>query len=276
MPIFIDPSTLGQEAVDDLEEMAMLVGQLEEKVDTLPKGSPELFRLPNRPHHRGRVLSEDRSFRRFDTLHEDLSGLRILNVSCGVGREAHRLLERGASEVHLLDLSEPAVHHVARYLPAAYPDRRFGFTVASAQNLPYPDDAFDMVLVYASAHHYPDFAGFLAEATRVAAELVVLSEPAVMGLAQGILDRAGWNTEYGELPTARFDERQVVRLCRELGLSCTTQRLSTYFPRALDRWGESTLVTGSWFLLLGILDTLSPRSLRHSLGFYAKRAKSEP
>jgi SAM-dependent methyltransferase len=266
IPVFFEA---GDEA--DLQEMAELVARLEAAPASDLPGVADHFRLPTRRHDLGRRTAEEKSFRGFFRRFPDLSRLRILDVSCGVGREAQILLERGAAEVHLLDISYPAVRYARQAFGRFYPDRRLAFSVSDAGRLPYADGTFDLVLVYGSGHHYPDLDGFLSEARRVADRVVLLAEPARMGAAQRLLDAMGWNTEYGGLDTHRFDEAELRRRLAAHGLRCETERLFQYFPRALARMGDVRPLVAAWFGLLGVLDVCVPRDLRHSLNVYASR-----
>lgn len=255
----------------DLHEMAELVARLEKAPDSDFPEVAHHFRLPTRKHDLGRRAAEEKSFRGFSRRFPDLSGLRILDVSCGVGREAQILLERGAREVHLLDISYPAVRYARQAFGRFYPDRRLAFAVSDAARLPYADGAFDLVLVYGSGHHYPDLDGFLAEARRVAGRIVLLAEPARMGMAQRLLDAVGWNTEYGGLDTHRFDEAELRRRLAAHGLRCETERLFQYFPKSLAGLGDVGPLVSAWFGFLRLLDVCVPRDLRHSLNVYASR-----
>ncbi len=82
------------------------------------------------------------------------------------------------------------------------------------------------MLVYRSAHHYGDLSRFLRSAGRVARNVVLLAEPATLGPLQPLLDRMGWNTEYGQLDTHRFDEERLRSAFASAGMSCETERLS--------------------------------------------------
>jgi len=80
---------------NDLIEMENLVKQIESTPESEFSGVGMRFRLPNRKYSLGSRYSEEKIFRGFFRRFPDLSNLRILDLSCGVGREAHILLERG-------------------------------------------------------------------------------------------------------------------------------------------------------------------------------------
>jgi len=96
----------------------------------------------------------------------DLAGVRagqkVLDVGCGPGALTAELVERvGPHRVTAVDPSEPFVA-AAR---ARYP----GVTVlkASAEDLPLPDDAFDVAAAQLVVHFMSDPVGGLAEMARV-------------------------------------------------------------------------------------------------------------
>jgi ubiquinone/menaquinone biosynthesis C-methylase UbiE len=94
----------------------------------------------------------------------DLSGKRVLEVSCGHGG--------GAS--YLVRILHP-VSYTGLDLNAAGIDfcrkrhnlRCLDFVHGDAGDLPFPDRSFDAVINIESAHLYRSFAGFLAEVARV-------------------------------------------------------------------------------------------------------------
>jgi len=67
-----------------------------------------------------------------------LDGARVLDVACGTGSLSRRLTEAGAS-VTGIDLAPPMVA-VARELSSG-----IAFVEGSADELPFPDDSFDVV-----------------------------------------------------------------------------------------------------------------------------------
>jgi SAM-dependent methyltransferase len=71
-----------------------------------------------------------------------LSGLRLLEIGCGFGHQLGRLCQAGANPAlaHGVDLLEDRIAGAR----AAYPE--IAFAVADARHLPFPDQAFDVVL----------------------------------------------------------------------------------------------------------------------------------
>lgn len=93
---------------------------------------------------------------------EITAGARILDVACGPGHVAAVAAARGA-RAQGLDFSAAMVR-IAR---AAHPD--IVVTEGDAEDLPYPDGAFDAVVSSFGMHHVPRPEAALAQARRVLA-----------------------------------------------------------------------------------------------------------
>jgi ubiquinone/menaquinone biosynthesis C-methylase UbiE len=77
-----------------------------------------------------------------------LAGIRILDVGCGSGGLARRLVEEGA-DVTGVDPNPQALTAARTLAPAAR------FEEASAEALPFEDAAFDVVIILNALHHVP-------------------------------------------------------------------------------------------------------------------------
>lgn len=86
------------------------------------------------------------------------TGKRVLEVGCGTGLILSRIAEH-ASEAVGMDLSKGM-------LKSAH-ERGLNVAVASANQLPFPDDTFDLVCSFKVLAHVPDIRGALAEIVRV-------------------------------------------------------------------------------------------------------------
>ncbi|WP_041312794.1 phthiotriol/phenolphthiotriol dimycocerosates methyltransferase [Mycobacterium sp. JS623] len=94
----------------------------------------------------------------------DISGTRVLEVSCGHGG--------GAS--YLVRSLQPASYTALDFNPdgIAYCRKRHDlpgleFVHGDAEALPFPDDSYDVVINVEASHAYPRFSRFLAEVARV-------------------------------------------------------------------------------------------------------------
>jgi len=92
----------------------------------------------------------------------NLRGKRVLDVACGRG-EWLELLGRQGALLSGIDISERAVKACLEHLPGA--DVRLG----SADSLPWPDNAFDLVTCLGSLEHFADKPRALGEMVRVGA-----------------------------------------------------------------------------------------------------------
>jgi SAM-dependent methyltransferase len=95
--------------------------------------------------------------RRFVSL-EDRS---ILDVGCGLGMYV-RAMRQFSQDVHGVDIDEQKVNEASQALP--------NIRVAPAEDLPYPDATFDVVLSHEVIEHVTDDRKAIAEAVRVLKE----------------------------------------------------------------------------------------------------------
>jgi SAM-dependent methyltransferase len=82
----------------------------------------------------------------------------ILDVGCGLGMYV-RAFRRFSWDVHGVDIDEQKVAEASRELP--------NLRVAPAENLPYPDGMFDVVLSHEVIEHVDDDRKAIVEAVRV-------------------------------------------------------------------------------------------------------------
>ena len=74
------------------------------------------------------------------------SGARVLDIGCGLGREAFRLAGLGF-DVAGIDISEEVITQVRQL--AAEKGYDIPFIACDGRKLPFPDDSFDAVLIWA-------------------------------------------------------------------------------------------------------------------------------
>jgi SAM-dependent methyltransferase len=82
----------------------------------------------------------------------DVAGLRIVDFGCGSGANTVLLANRGA-HVWGVDISEDLIRLARRRLDVNGRAGRAEFIVASAHDLPFPDDSIDIVFGIAILHH---------------------------------------------------------------------------------------------------------------------------
>jgi tellurite methyltransferase len=84
-------------------------------------------------------------------LKKDLLDAQILDVGCGEGKNAIFLANQGA-RVQALDVSQLAIENARRHWAAP---ERVQFVVADVQDVPLPEDEFDVVIAYGLLHCLP-------------------------------------------------------------------------------------------------------------------------
>lgn len=152
----------------------------------------------------------------------ELAGLgkddRFLDVGCGPGAALEHASETGA-EVAGIDPSPSMVSRASKRVPDA--DVRVG----SAEEIPFPDDSFSVVINIASFHHWADRDGGLREVLRV------LAPGGTLHIAEGVLS----DGENGHGLSPRDAEMLAARLA-ELGYK------DTKIKRIKPRWRREYFV----------------------------------
>ncbi|MEA3441800.1 MAG: class I SAM-dependent methyltransferase [Chloroflexota bacterium] len=94
----------------------------------------------------------------------DITGQKCLDIGCGEGHNTRLLAERGA-DVTAIDIAKVFVRH-ARAVETAAP-QGIHYTIASAVELPFPDNLFDFVTAFMSLMDIPETEQVIAEAFRI-------------------------------------------------------------------------------------------------------------
>jgi SAM-dependent methyltransferase len=116
------------------------------------------------------------------------SGQRVLDVGCGPGALTAELVKRvGSAFVAAVDPSEQFVRAARQRLPGVNVER------ASAEQLPFPDKAFDAVIAQLVVHFMADPVAGLSEMARVTR-------------AQGVVAACVWDHAGGQGPLGAFWE----------------------------------------------------------------------
>jgi len=132
-----------------------------------------------------------------ELLAEWAAGARAaLDVATGGGHVARRLREQGLEVVS----SDPA--------PGMQPD-----VLCSAEDLPFADGSFDVVVCRVAAHHFPDVSAALAEMARVTRDRVLLVDNLYVGEAAEEADRVRDPSH-----VSNYDEEEWRRLFADAGL----------------------------------------------------------
>jgi SAM-dependent methyltransferase len=111
------------------------------------------------------------------------SGKKVLEIGVGLGSDHQKFAEAGAY-LYGIDLTPRAVEHTSRRLAL------FGLSsnlaVGDAENLTFPEDAFDLVYSWGVLHHSPDTPRAISEVLRVlkpggTAKIMIYSKWSMVG-----------------------------------------------------------------------------------------------
>lgn len=116
-----------------------------------------------------------------------LTDRAVIDIGCGDGTFTVRYFD--ACGPRLMAAIDPAAKAVAAG-QTKVGTRPIVFQVANGHHLPYPDDAFDLAVIQAVLHHDDDPTRTIAEAFRVAREILVL-EPNGYSPILKLLERFG-------------------------------------------------------------------------------------
>ncbi|MGW4273247.1 methyltransferase domain-containing protein [Streptomyces seoulensis] len=94
-------------------------------------------------------------------------GQRVLDIGCGIGKPAARLLRAHPVDVVGITISERQVEQARAGAAEAGLADRATFEYADAMRMPFPDDSFDGAWALESMFHIPDRDRALAETARV-------------------------------------------------------------------------------------------------------------
>jgi SAM-dependent methyltransferase len=136
----------------------------------------------------------DRFFDRLRGIVEPLRPDSALDAGCGEGETIARLRDALPDQVSAVDILDECVAYTGRRLP--FVDARR----ASVYELPFEDDAFDLVLSLEVLEHLDSPATALAELGRVARRDLVLSVPYEPYFRLGSLLRGKYVRELGNHP----------------------------------------------------------------------------
>jgi ubiquinone/menaquinone biosynthesis C-methylase UbiE len=174
----------------------------------------------------------------------DLAGKKVLEVSCGHGGGASYLMRtmHPASYVGLdFNSAGIALCQQRHNLPG------LNFVHGDAENLPFPDQSFDVVINVEASHIYPSFERFLSQAARVL-------RPGGHFVYADFRNREAfpaWEAALTDAPMRPLSERDVspeVLLGLERNSPRSMELIQRHLPAFLRRFGrEFAVVDGSWF-----------------------------
>lgn len=93
-------------------------------------------------------------------------GMKLLEVGCGIGIDLVRFA-RGGARVTAVDLSETAIRLCRGNFSARGLTDGAGFLIGNGEQLPFPDNAFDVVYAHGVIQYTADAAQLVSECRRV-------------------------------------------------------------------------------------------------------------
>ncbi len=135
---------------------------------------------------------------------------RVLEVGCGEGRQLTAIGDRFPNAALVgLDLPDVALEDAWSAVPVQ-------MVQASALDLPFADNTFDLVLAIEVLEHLPDPAQAMREIVRVASDAVVISVPWEPVWRLGNLARGRYLAQLGNTPghIQHFTRRSLLSLAR--------------------------------------------------------------
>ncbi|NET56666.1 MAG: class I SAM-dependent methyltransferase [Symploca sp. SIO2E6] len=160
----------------------------------------------------------------------------ILDVGGGHGQITGPLIENGY-QVTVLGSAEICKAQIQNYLNA----NLCSFKVGNVLDLPYPDEAFDIVISYRFLAHVTQWQSFLTELHRVAKQAVIIDYPTVRSVnaIAPYLFKFKKGLEGNTREFICYQESELLAFLQSLGLSPTQRYPQFFLPMVLHRAGKS-------------------------------------
>lgn len=109
---------------------------------------------------------------------------RVLDVGCGNGTLLKLLAGRYPIDGYGADIAEKMIEMARINCPD------MTFAVSSCENIPFPDEMFDIITVCVALHHFPDIWAFAMEASRLLKPkgLLYIAEGHLPGMMRNIFN----------------------------------------------------------------------------------------
>lgn len=216
------------------------------------------------------------TLRELPLAYADYQGIRILEVGCGMGHGLN-FLSRVVPAARLvgLDLSQPAVDRANATLSRG---NQLFYVHGDAENLPFEDSEFDVVINVESSHNYPDLGRFIREVARVLKPGGHLSHVDIMTDRRLTEFAALKRADHGLHWTAERDVSEQVResIRRRMRPGSTVRELYRYkkhkLPFAVRRMGGPDGIRFYGAEFAGYRDSLPVRIVNVALGRPSKPA----
>jgi len=156
-------------------------------------------------------------------------GKSVLEIGVGMGADHEQLARNNPSRLCGIDLTERAIEFTSKRL--ALSDFKSELQVSDAENLPFPDDSFDVVYSWGVLHHSPNTQRAFQEVARVLkpggiARIMIYHKNSMTGFLlwarYGLKNRlslAETYSRYLESPgTKAYSIQEAGELCSNAGL----------------------------------------------------------
>ena len=155
---------------------------------------------------------------------EDARPRSLLDAGCGEGESLERLRPVLPDRVAGFDLNQESVDFAAKRLP------EYTFSVENIYELPFADNAFDVVMCCEVLEHLDDPGAALRELGRVAKRRLILSVPHEPWFQLGSLARGKYVSTLGNHPEHinHWNPQTFREFLRDNGMQKT--RIGTAFP----------------------------------------------
>ena len=117
-------------------------------------------------------------------------GMRVLDAGCGEGTLSIMIAKKGAI-VTGCDISKPNIENAVNYAKENNLSN-INFVLGDAENLPFSDNEFDLVVSSHVLEHLPDFDKGLREVMRVSKKRAVVAIPTVLNPCSLVQVGGGW------------------------------------------------------------------------------------
>lgn len=157
---------------------------------------------------------------------------KILDVGGGHGQITEALIKNGY-RVTVLGSSEVCQARIQSFIDA----NQCNFQVGNVLDLPYPNEAFDVVISYRFLAHVTQWQKFLLELSRVAKQAVILDYPTVKSVnaIAPQLFKLKKGLEGNTRPFICYQEAELISFLESIGLKKTKRYPQFFLPMVLHR-----------------------------------------
>ncbi|WP_250565703.1 class I SAM-dependent methyltransferase [Adonisia turfae] len=159
-------------------------------------------------------------------------GAKVLDVGGGHGQLTKVLIEQGY-DVTVLGSAEICKARIQTYLDQG----QCAFQVGNVLDMPYSDNAFDVVISYRFLAHVTQWQQFLRELTRVAGKAVIVDYPTVRSVnaIAPALFKFKKGLEGNTRPFVCYHEQEIIDHCESIGWHPSQRYAQFFWPMVLHR-----------------------------------------